>query len=140
VYNANYRLGAGVRCIEWVSSNVFIAAGFDNQFKEFDLRTGLCHYTFNDPFANDYCSLAVSVDHNNISNGILLGGNHHSTVRLVNRKQRQIQKVYFVSKQASPVHSLAATSEYLFASVDRSIVALDFTKSDPYFERIRYRF
>ncbi|CAF3641948.1 unnamed protein product [Rotaria socialis] len=133
LYNAQYRIGAGVRCIEWATSNVFIAAGFDNQFKEFDLRTGQCHYTFYDEFGNDYCSLAVSVDYNNTSNGILLGGNHHSTVRLVNRKQRQLQKVFFVSREHSPVHSLAVTSEYLFASVDRSIVALDFTNCNPPF-------
>ena len=117
-----------------------MAAGFDSQFKEFDLRTGQCHYTFNDEFGNDYCSLAVSVDNNNISNGILLGGSHHSTVRLVNRKQRQLQKVFFVSKQASPVHSLAVTSEYLFASVDRSIVVLDFTRCDKQLHRINRSF
>ncbi len=58
----------------------------------------------------------------------------------MNRKQRQLQKVFFVSKEASPVHSLAVTSEYLFASVDRSIVALDFTKCDRQFEQINYRF
>lgn len=119
---------------------MFIAAGFDNQFKEFDLRTGSCHYTFNDEFANDYCSLAVSVDHDGVANGILLGGNHHSTVRLVNRKQRQIQKVFFVSKQASPVHSMAVTSEYLFASVDRSIELLNFSSINRQFEKIRHRF
>jgi hypothetical protein len=84
--------------------------------------------------------MAVSVDNNDLSNGIILGGNHHSTVRLVNRKQRQLQKVFFVSKQASPVHSLAVTSEYLFASVDRSIVALDFTKCNRQFEHINHRF
>ncbi|CAF1125154.1 unnamed protein product [Rotaria sp. Silwood1] len=140
LYNAKYRLGAGVRCIEWASSNVFIAAGFDNQFKEFDIRTGQCHYTFNDEFGNDYCSLAVSVDNNHVSNGIILGGNHHSTVRLVNRKQRQLQNVYFVSKQSSPVHSLAVTSEYLFASVDRSIVALDFTGCNRQLQEIHRKF
>ncbi|CAF0887800.1 unnamed protein product [Rotaria sordida] len=140
LYNARYRLGAGVRCIEWVSSNVFIAAGFDSQFKEFDIRTGQCHYTFNDEFGNDYCSLAVSVDNNYISNGIILGGNHHSTVRLVNRTQRQLQNVLFVSKQSSPVHSLAVTSEYLFASVDRSIVALDFTGCNRQLQQIHLKF
>ncbi|CAF3895746.1 unnamed protein product [Adineta steineri] len=140
LYNANYRRGAGVRCIEWVSSNVFIAAGFDNQFKEFDLRTGQCHYTFDDEFANDYCSLAVSVDDHNVANGIILGGNHNSTVRLVNRKQRQLQQVFFISKERSPVHSLAVTPEYLFASVDRSIVALDFTKNNRQFQQINHKF
>ncbi|UJR26674.1 hypothetical protein I4U23_007991 [Adineta vaga] len=133
VYNANYRLGAGVRCIEWISSNVFIAAGFDNQLKEFDIRTGICHYTFDDEFGNNYCSLAVPADQNNVSNGIVLGCDHHSTIRLVNRTQRQLQKVFFVSKQASPVHSLAVTPEYLFASMDRSIVALNFSNNDTLF-------
>ncbi|CAF0731556.1 unnamed protein product [Adineta ricciae] len=140
VYDANYRVGAGVRCIEWVSSNVFIAAGFDSQFKEFDLRTGMCHYTFDDEFGNDYCSLAASADQNDVSNGIVLGCNRHSTVRLVNRRQRQLQKVFFVSTQVSPVHSLAITPEYLFASLDRSIVALDFTKNNRHLSQVHYRF
>lgn len=75
-----------------------------------------------------------------MANGILLGGNHHSTVRLVNRKQRQLQKVFFVSKQASPVHSMAVTSEYLFASVDRSIKLLNFSQMNRQFEQICYKF
>lgn len=106
---------------------MFVAAGFDNQFKEFDLRTGQCHYTYNDEFGNDYSSIVVSVDHDDVANNIILGCNHHSTVRWINRKQRKLSDVFFVAREASPVHSLAVTPEYLFASVDRSIVALDFT-------------
>jgi hypothetical protein len=104
------------------------------------MRKGICHYTFNDQFGNDYFSLAVSVDNSDVSNGIILGGNHHSTVRLVNRKQRQLEKVFFLSQEKSPVHSLAVTSEYLFASVDRSIVALDFTRCNQKLQRINRRF
>lgn len=83
--------------------------------------------------------MAVSVNYNDTSNAIILGGNHHSTVRVVNRKQRELEKVYFASKEASPIHSLAVTPEYLFASVDRSIVALDFTRCYRRFSNINLK-
>ena len=139
MYNGNYRHGAGVRCIEWVSPNVFIAAGFDAQYKEFDLRTGQCHFTFDDPFGNDIFCLHVSADHQDIANTVVLGSNHHSTVLLFNRKTRKTENIFYVASEPSPVHSLAVTPEYLFASVDRSIVALNFSDNHLNFNKILHR-
>lgn len=138
-FDGNYKQGAGVRCIEWASENVFLAAGFDAQFKEFDLRTGKCHYTYYDEYDNDYFSMCVPTDPSNLSNSVILGGNHHSTVRFFNRRQRRTEKIIFPSKQPSPVHSLAATPEYLFVSLDRSIELINFTNDQHAIRNIKLK-
>ncbi|CAF1405214.1 unnamed protein product [Didymodactylos carnosus] len=127
LFNDNYRRGAGVRCIEYIDGNCFLAGGYDALIKEFDLRTGKCHSTFEEPFGYDISSLAVANDN---SSGVLIGTNYHSTVRLYDRRQRNSKRLFFVSEHNSPVHSLQVTPEKFYASIDHAVVMFDFSKVD----------
>lgn len=87
----NLRKGAGVLDARWENSNIIWSCGYDARLCRWDLRTGRCEQSWEDPFYSAlYC-----LDYDNFCTALTGCQSHGRTVLWDTRQKKYIQVTTF---------------------------------------------
>lgn len=118
----SYRHGAGVLDMKYEDNSTLLTCGYDANLRMWDLRCRQCVKEWHEPYDTTlYC---LQSDRNQT---VVTGSARYGMIRLWDKRKLDPVQEYFLS-QKSPVYSVAFDTSHLYAALDLSIHAIDFSE------------
>ena len=138
------RKGAGIIDMKWKDDNTLLTCGYDTHVRRWDLRTGACEQSWEDPYQSTvYC---LDTDRQCT---IITGTQSHGRCTLFDTRHKKYVQLYFMESckrrgHSSPAYCVSFDATQLFVVTDRNLNLLDFSSkgakirnySDLYFKEI----